>query len=128
MKYRSAILAALALCLATQAAAQTRAPVVSVTEAPRDCPLTIGFGSYAMGIDGRAFERVSALLMRDRGVKRVEQYRWGREGEVTLCARMRTPADARRLFSRVRAMLPVRPRGPVTVTVGRLSFQAPGSH
>lgn len=124
MIYRTAILAALALS-ATTASAQTRTPIVSVAEAPRDCSLTASFGSYAMGIDGRAFERVSALLTRDRSVKAIEQFRWGREGEVTLCARTRSGADARRLFGRVRALLPAKPRGPVTVAAGRLSYQAP---
>lgn len=125
MKTLAPILAALALT--APASAQTRAPITSVSEAPRDCPLTISFASYAMGIDGRAFDRVSALLTRDRGVRAIEQYRWGREGEVTLCARVRSTADARRLFSRVRVALPARPRGPITLTEGRMTYLAPPS-
>ncbi len=99
--------------------------IIPVTREPGDCPLAISFGSYAMGIDRTAFDAVSALLSRDRGVKGIEQYRWGREGEVTLCARTRSRADARRLFGAVRLRLPPKPRGPVTVSMGRLSFTAP---
>lgn len=91
-------------------------PITPVTEAPRNCPLTIGFGSYAMGIDGKTYDAVTGLLTRDRGVTAVEQHRWGREGEVTLCARTRGGADARRLFGRVRALFPRAPRGPLTVS------------
>lgn len=116
MKTLASILAALALSV--PASAQTRTPITSVGEAPRDCTLTISFGSYAMGIDGRAFERVSALLTRDRGVRSIEQFRWGREGEVTLCARTRSAADARRLARRARALVPAKPRGPVTISLG----------
>lgn len=102
------------------------APIVPITEAPRDCPLTVSFGSYAMGIDGAVFAKVSALLARDRGVTRIEQFRWGREGEVTLCARTRGRSEAARLFVRVRALVPAHPRGPVTIDGGRrLHFQSP---
>lgn len=126
MKHAFAILAALPLCAGTQAAAQTRAPFVSVTEIPRDCPLTISFGSYAMGIDTGTFAKVSALLSRDRGVRTVEQRRWGREGEVTLCAKTRSRADARRLFARVRALFPARPRGPLNVSLANgIRFASP---
>lgn len=116
MKKLVPILAVLTLC--APASAHTRTPITSVAEAPRDCPLTVSFGSYAMGIDGRAFERVSALLTRDRGVRAIEQFRWGREGEVTLCARVRTDADVRRLAGRARALVPAKPRGPVTISLG----------
>ncbi|MES2444932.1 MAG: hypothetical protein V4574_19075 [Pseudomonadota bacterium] len=120
------ILTAFAAGGCARADAQTRpAPIVPVAEAPRDCPLVVSFGSYAMGIDGSAFAKVSALLARDRGVRTIEQHRWGREGEVTLCARTRGKADARRLYRAVRAVLPAKPRGPVTVEAGQARFTAP---
>lgn len=91
-----------------------------------ECAVSVRFGSYAMGIDQAAFERVRGLLARDRGVRGVEAQRWGREGETTLCVRTRRPADARRLFGRVKAVLPARPRGPITVEArGGLRFEAP---
>jgi hypothetical protein len=127
MKLVAAIIAA-ALATAGSAHAVTRdraAVIVSVSEAPRDCPLTVSFGSYAMGIDGASYARVTRLLSRDRHVKRIEQFRWGREGEVTLCARTRSKADARRLFARVRALVPPNPRGPVTVSIDGTSVRAP---
>jgi len=124
MKLTLAIIAVALTAGAAQARDRT-VPIVPVTEAPRDCPLTVSFGSYAMGIDGAAFERVTRMLSRDRRVTGIEQFRWGREGEVTLCARTRSKADARRLSGSVRALLPKKPRGPVTVTVGGASFTSP---
>lgn len=81
----------------------------------KTCDVTVTFGSYAMGIDQPTFARVEKLLKRDRGVVRSEQKRWGREGEVTICVDTRRKADATRLFSRIRAMFPRKPRGPVSV-------------
>jgi hypothetical protein len=89
-------------------------PAYAQASAP--CGVNVDFGSYAMGIDRAAFERVSALLAKDRGVRAVDQRRWGREGEVTLCVRVRRASDMRRLFARIRATIPRDPRGPVSVT------------
>jgi hypothetical protein len=82
---------------------------------PTDCSLTVSFGSYAMGIDQNALRKTERLLKRDRTVRSTTSHRWGREGEVTLCAKTRTPAQARTLFRRVRALIPANPRGPVTI-------------
>jgi hypothetical protein len=90
------------------------------------CPLSVSFGSYAMGIDQGTLKSVDRLLARDRGVRNVDRRRWGREGEVTLCVQTRTRADAKRLFTRVKKLFPAKPRGPLTVeTNGGLSFHAP---
>ncbi len=90
------------------------------------CPLTVTFASYAMGIDGGTYAKVDRLLKRDRGVRHVDAKRWGREGEVTLCVKTRSRADARRLFVRVKAQFPPKPRGPLTVeTASGLKFHAP---
>src|SRR5512147_684399 len=58
-------------------------------QVPDDCPLVIGFASYAMGIDSAVRQAVEALLARDSGVNRIEHFAWGREGEVSICARTR---------------------------------------
>jgi hypothetical protein len=117
-----------ATLLAGSAEAGTRTvQITPVSEAPQGCSLTVSFGSYAMGIDARAFERIGVLLSHDRGVKAIEQHRWGREGEVTLCARTRRGADARRLFVRMRDTLPAKPRGPITITAGPNRYVTPPS-
>ena len=98
-------------------------PIGGVTQT---CALTIVFGSYAMGIDGPTRTRVEALLVADRGVAGFDTRRWGREGEITLCVRTRSGADANRLFQAVRAMIPTRPRGPITLgTSSGLSYETP---
>jgi hypothetical protein len=90
------------------------------------CALRVQFASYAMGIDRPVFDRVQLLFKRDAGVRGVGVQRWGREGETTLCVETRRASDARRLFGRVKAMLPAKPRGPITVeTQGGLRFEAP---
>lgn len=112
------VLAFLTLALPASAHAQDR-------PAP-ECAVRVQFGSYAMGIDRVAFDRVQALLKRDRGVRGVDAQRWGREGETTLCVRTRRASDARRLFGRVKAALPAKPRGPILVeTRSGLRFEAP---
>lgn len=91
-----------------------------------DCGLSISFGSYAMGIDGGAFRAVETLLDQDPAIASVERRGWGREGEVTLCAEVRSDADAERLLGRIARMLPANPRGPIEVrTRAGLAARAP---
>lgn len=114
------------LPLSVLLASAAPAPAFAQAAPAPECAVSIQFGSYAMGIDGPAFERVRALLARDRGVRAVDQRHWGREGETTLCVRTRRPGDARRLFGRVKAALPATPRGPITVEArGGLRFEVP---
>jgi len=90
------------------------------------CPLEIRFGSYAMGIDRPTLEAVEALLAGDPAVESVERHPWGREGEVTLCARVASDEEAARLHGRVAALFPPDPRGPLSVsTRGGLAFHSP---
>jgi hypothetical protein len=123
MKMMIPLLAATALFAAPAAVA--RLPM-NVSPVPADCPLTIGFASYGAGIDGSSVQAVDRLLGRDRAVRAVTRHPWGREGEVTLCVRTRTVADAGRLFRSVRALLPARPRGPIALrTRSGLRYQTP---
>jgi hypothetical protein len=116
-----AIPAALAGCHAAP-----EGPAASPTQpqaAAGACALEIRFGSYAMGIDSGALQRVEALLAARRIP--VQRTPWGREGEVTLCATPRIPADAERLAREIAALLPADPRGPVAVTTAAgFTFQA----
>ena len=111
------LLAALAACEAgggdPVGAGSGPGPVAA--EETADCSLSISFASYAMGIDGGTFRAVEALLGQDRAVSSVEHRGWGREGEVTLCARTASDADAERLHRRIAALLPADPRGPIQV-------------
>ncbi len=107
--------------LALGACAQAASPV---RPAPK-CDLMVSFGSYAMGIDRPALAAVRRILA-DRAVRSVEDIHWGREGEISLCVRTRRPAEADRLFGRIRADLPTAPRGPIAVrTASGLRFHAP---
>ena len=88
------------------------------------CDVTVRFGSYAMGIDRPTFERVDRLLLRDRRIAKSDQQRWGREGEVTICAKARRRADIAPLFYRIKALFPRNPRGPLTLEAGGRTFSA----
>jgi hypothetical protein len=117
----------LALCAASGAC--TPAPVAVASTGPGEatpCALTVRFGSYAMGIDRGAAERVEALLRGDRSVRSVERRPWGREGEYDLCAQVAQTANALRLYEQIRPLLPAKPRGPISVRLadGR-SYQVP---
>ena len=83
---------------------------------PEDCPLVVGFASYAAGIDLKAYTAVGDLLASDPAVLSVDRHPWGREGEVTLCVTVRSTADAERLFHRIKAVFPREPRGPLGVS------------
>jgi hypothetical protein len=90
-----------------------------------ECPLTVSFGSYAMGIDRRALARVEALIAEAEGAS-IERSPRGREGEVALCVRTKSAAQAAELFERISDSLPADPRGPVTVaTAAGRRFEAP---
>ena len=89
------------------------------SQPPVDCPLIVAFSSYGAGIDRPTLLNVERLLNSDRGVRSVSRHPWGREGEVSLCARTRRLEDAFRLSRRIRAMIPARPRGPVQVNTLR---------
>ena len=103
-------------------------PPAPLQETPR-CAVRVQFGSYAMGIDRVALERVQAVLKRTRGVRTVAAQRWGREGETTLCVATRRTSDVRRVFGRITAALPRTPRGPILVEGrGGLRFEAPRRH
>jgi hypothetical protein len=123
MKTMLSFLAAATLFAAP--AAFARLPM-NVMPVPADCPLTIGFASYGAGIDGSSVQAVDRLLGRDRAVRAVTRHTWGREGEVTLCVRPRNIADAGRLFRSIRALLPARPRGPISLsTRSGLRYETP---
>jgi hypothetical protein len=116
---------AVAAALLAAPAAGARAPR-GASQAPADCPLIILFSSYGAGIDRGSFQAVERLLGGDRGVRAVSRHPWGREGEISLCVRTRTAADADRLFRSVRALLPARPRGPVSLaTLSGSRYQTP---
>lgn len=84
------------------------------------------FASYGAGIDRGSLEAIEALLATDRAVASVGRYRWGREGEITLCVRVRSAQDAARLFDLARTRIPAAPRGPVQMsTPSGLRFSAP---
>ena len=102
-------------CMATTAEAEAQN---QLRPSGATCALTVRFGSYAMGIDRGAAQSVEKLLRADRAVQAVERRPWGREGEYDLCARIARSADARRLFDRIRPLLPPKPRGPITVQLG----------
>jgi hypothetical protein len=126
---RTAVAASAALAMLSSACA---APAVIPPAPPKPssqaaaCPLTVAFGSYAMGIDAATYARVEALLSADLAVTAVERTPWGREGEVTLCARTRSPADAERLLDSIAALFPAAPRGPISVaTAAGRTIRAP---
>ena len=118
IRFAAALAALAAACCAP---AESRRPGIAQHTG---CGLTVSFGSYAMGIDGAAYAEVRRLLT-DGAVRSIEERRWGREGEVDLCVKTRSARDATRLFKAIRASLPERPRGPVSLrSAAGLRFDA----
>jgi hypothetical protein len=113
---RPVIIAAATLLAASAAEARVPGPVPRHV-VPPDCAITIAFGSYAAGIDGATLTRMERVLQQDRRVRRFTRHPWGREGEATLCVYTRNYQGAGPLSRQLRAMIPARPRGPITVTL-----------
>lgn len=123
------LLLALAACTGAPGAGTagaTGVPITDVEGEPRNCAMTVRFGSYAMGIDRGAADRIERLLSGDRTVTSISRHSWGREGEYTLCVRTASPGDAAILFARIRPLLPAEPRGPIQVILADgTSYAAP---
>lgn len=99
--------------------------------APPACDVSVQFGSYAMGIDGRAFDRVQRYVARhSRLIRTSSVTSWGREGEKTVCL---TTAGGRRgaatVFRDIRGLVGKGQRGPVEVRTldGRVWRSNPGT-
>ena len=84
---------------------------------PGVCHVEVSFGSYAMGVDGDLKTRIQAVITGDEDVLGVEESRWGREGESTLCISTLGMPAADRLYSEIAALIPEHSdRAPTTVS------------
>ena len=114
-------------CFAAVAACMTAPTSASADpQGGSDCGLTVRFGSYAMGIDQGAAQAIERVLRGDPAVEQVDRKPWGREGEFDLCAKLARAGEQGPLFDRVRALIPAKPRGPISVsTADGRSFSTP---
>ena len=94
------------------------------------CDVSVRFGSYAMGIDGRAFDKVQRYVVRHpRLIRTSSVISWGREGEKTVCM---TTFNGRRgmttAFQDIKGLVGKGQRGPVEVRTldGRVWSSHPG--
>lgn len=118
---KTLIAAALALTVLSPAVAGATGPA---------CDVSVQFGSYAMGIDGRAFDKVQRYIARHpRLIRTSSVTSWGREGEKTVCL---TTFNGRRgvttVFQDIRGLVGRGERGPVEVRTldGRVWRSHPG--
>jgi len=111
---RIALAAALTLAIAAPAAAQSPARPYA---APETCAVSASFGSYAMGIDQRSFERVQRYVASQRRlIVRSSIQTWGREGERTVCVTTTSRRATQQVFSDIRSIIRKRAeRGPTEV-------------
>lgn len=103
-------------------------PVAAGATGPA-CDVTVQFGSYAMGIDGRSFDRVQTYVRRHpRLIQTSSVTAWGREGEKTVCLTARTRKSVNTVFHDVRGLIGKGQRGPVEVRTldGRTWSSHPG--
>jgi hypothetical protein len=110
------------LLLSACASAEPTAPAAVV---PGGCDVTVRFGSYARGIDTAAAAAVDQVLHRKSGTISVGRHGGGREGEYGLCIDTASPAAAASLFDEIRAVLPAKPRGPISLQAGERRFSVP---
>ena len=110
----------LGLALLLPAAAQASGPA---------CDVSVQFGSYAMGIDGRAFDKVQRYVARHpRLIATSSVVSWGREGEKTVCLTTSSRRGRATAFHDIRGLVGEGQRGPVEVRTldGRVWRSHPG--
>ena len=88
------------------------------------CELTVGFGSFATGIDRRAASRVERLVASEPAVTEVTRLSVGPEGEYALCVELRSRDSARRLFHSLKDALAEPVGAPVSVEWPEGGFEA----
>lgn len=118
---KTLLAAALALTVLAPGAASATSPA---------CDVSVQFGSYAMGIDGRAFDRVQRYVARHpRLIRTSSVTSWGREGEKTVCLTTTSRRGMTTLFRDVRGLVGNGQRGPVEVRTldGRVWRSNPGT-
>lgn len=117
---KTLLAAAFALTLLAPAAAHATGPA---------CDVSVQFGSYAMGIDGRSFDKVQRYVARHpRLVTTASVTRWGREGEKTVCLTTTSRRGMTTVFRDIRELVGRGQRGPVEVRTldGRVWSSHPG--
>lgn len=118
---KTLLAATLALTVLLPAAARATTPA---------CDVSVQFGSYAMGIDGRAFDRVERYIARHpRLIRTSSVTAWGREGEKTVClTTVRGRQGATSVFRDIKHLVGKGQRGPVEVRTldGRVWTSHPG--
>ncbi len=124
---RIALAAALSLAVAAPAAAQ---PPMHGGPAAGTCAVSVRFGSYAMGIDQRSFERVQRYVASHRRLVAGSSVQtWGREGERTVCITTTSRRATAKVFSDVRSIIRKgAERGPTEVqaVTGQVWNSRPG--
>ena len=106
---------ALAAALLLAGCATDQAVTHPVT--PGVCHVEVSFGSYAMGVDGELKAQIQAVIEADDDVLDVNETRWGREGESTLCISTLGMPAADRLYDEIAALIPdFSVRAPTSVT------------
>lgn len=106
------------LSAAALAAVATASPALAQAPDAEGCSVSVSFGSYAMGIDRAAFDRVERYTRANkRLIQSVNVMAWGREGERTICIATRSRAARTTVFMDVRDLIKGKARtGPTTVT------------
>ena len=93
------------------------------------CDVSVQVGSYAMGIDGRAFDKVQRYIARHpRLIATSSVISWGREGEKTVCMTTTARRGTTTAFHDIKALVGKGQRGPVEVRTldGRVWSSHPG--
>lgn len=114
MKY--VLLAAVALCAFSSTAMAEKIVVYERdTEFDRKaCDLVVDFSSYASGVDLMTKNKIQDYVQQEKGIYSIKSYPWGREGESSLCLKVRSNKTAE-VFDQLKSMLPEDARAPTTV-------------
>ena len=102
-----------------QAESEPVQPAMPVrTDVPGRCDVLVSFTSVCCGVNQPLQTRITDLVTSDARVASTSSHPWGREGEVDLCVRARSPRVADSLTRDISAAIASGGRGP-PVTVRR---------
>lgn len=76
-----------------------------VSAATPNCDITVSFGSYAMGIDHKALDKINAYAKASKDVTQIKLVPWGREGEKNLCLKVK-PEKLESVYQQIKSMIP----------------------
>jgi len=81
---------------------------------PKACDITVDFSSFASGPDLRTRNAIEASVKQNKDIISIRSYPWGKEGESTLCLKIRTGKE-KTVYQLLLSIIPKEARAPTSL-------------